>query len=70
MESVPLSLNPIAQATGIIHIAFSRLAERCRSHGRASSDDGFRISMAARTVTATTNAPSLDPDGNRIEITE
>lgn len=73
MESVPNSLNdPIAQATGIIHIAFSvgsrsgvdRLAERLR-------DDGFRIVDGPRqTGDGYYECAFLDPDGNRIEITE
>ena len=73
MESVPLSLNdPIAQATGIIHIAFSvgspsdvdRMAERLR-------DDGFRIlDGPRRTGDGYYECAFLDPDGNRIEITE
>jgi lactoylglutathione lyase len=73
MDSVPVSLNdPIAQATGIIHIAFSvgsrsdvdRLAERLRR-------DGFRILDGPRqTGDGYYECAFLDPDGNRIEITE
>jgi lactoylglutathione lyase len=72
MDSVPDSLNdPIAQATGIIHIAFSvgsrsgvdDLAERLRS-------DGFRILDGPRqTGDGYYECAFLDPDGNRIEIT-
>jgi lactoylglutathione lyase len=72
MDSVPDSLNdPIAQATGIIHVAFSvgsrsgvdHLAERLRS-------DGFRILDGPRqTGDGYYECAFLDPDGNRIEIT-
>jgi len=73
MESIPDSLNdPIAQATGIIHIAFSvgsrtdvdRMSERLR-------DDGFQILDGPRqTGDGYYECAFLDPDGNRIEITE
>lgn len=73
MESVPDSLNdPIAQATGIIHIAFSlgsrtevdRMTEWLRG-------DGFRILDGPRqTGDGYYECAFLDPDGNRIEITE
>ena len=73
MDSVPVSLNdPIAQATGIIHIAFSvgsrsdvdRMAERLRR-------DGFQILDGPRqTGDGYYECAFLDPDGNRIEITE
>ena len=72
-ESVPCSLNdPIAEATGIIHIAFSlgsqnavnRMAEQLR-------EDGFRIlDRPRRTGDGYYECAFLDPDGNRIEITE
>ncbi len=72
-ESVPCSLNdPIAEATGIIHIAFSlgsqnavnRMAEQLR-------EDGFRIlDGPRRTGDGYYECAFLDPDGNRIEITE
>jgi lactoylglutathione lyase len=73
MDSVPCSLNdPIAQATGITHIAFSvgsrsdvdRMAELLRR-------DGFRILDGPRqTGDGYYECAFLDPDGNRIEITE
>ncbi|HEY5953354.1 MAG TPA: VOC family protein [Terrimicrobiaceae bacterium] len=73
MDSVPVSLNdPIAQATGIIHIAFSLgsrsavddMTERLRH-------DGFRILDGPRqTGDGYYECAFLDPDGNRIEITE
>ena len=73
MESIPDSLNdPIAQSTGIIHIAFSlgsrsavdRMSERLR-------EDDFRILDGPRqTGDGYYECAFLDPDGNRIEITE
>ena len=73
MESIPNSLDdPIAQFTGIIHIAFSlgsrgavdRMAERLR-------ENGFRILDGPRqTGDGYYECAFLDPDGNRIEITE
>ena len=73
MESIPDSLNdPIAQSTGIIHIAFSlgsrnavdRMSEQLRG-------DGFRILDGPRqTGDGYYECAFLDPDGNRIEITE
>jgi lactoylglutathione lyase len=73
MDAIPNSLDdPIAQATGIIHIAFSlgsrgdvdRMAERLQS-------DGFRILDGPRqTGDGYYECAFLDPDGNRIEITE
>jgi lactoylglutathione lyase len=73
MDSVPVSLNdPIAQATGIIHIAFSlgsrsavdEMTERLRN-------DGFRILDGPRqTGDGYYECAFLDPDLNRIEITE
>ena len=73
MESIPDSLNdPIRQSTGIIHIAFSlgsrsavdRMSERLR-------EDGFRILDGPRqTGDGYYECAFLDPDGNRIEITE
>ncbi|MFZ0710411.1 MAG: VOC family protein [Terrimicrobiaceae bacterium] len=73
MESIPDSLDdPIAQSTGIIHIAFSlgsrsavdRMSEQLRG-------DGFRILDGPRqTGDGYYECAFLDPDGNRIEITE
>src|SRR3979411_2528016 len=73
MESIPDSLNdPIVQATGIVHIAFSlgsrtegdHMSERLRA-------DGFRILDGPRqTGDGYYECAFLDPDGNRIEITE
>lgn len=73
MKSIPDSLDdPIAQSTGIIHIAFSlgsraavdRMSERLR-------EDGFRILDGPRqTGDGYYECAFLDPDGNRIEITE
>ena len=73
MESIPNSLNdPIAQFLGIIHIAFSlgsreavdRLSEQLRK-------DGFKILDGPRqTGDGYYECAFLDPDGNRIEITE
>jgi lactoylglutathione lyase len=73
MDSVPISLNdPLAQATGIIHIAFSLgsrsavddMTERLRN-------DGFRILDGPRqTGDGYYECAFLDPDGNRVEITE
>ena len=73
MELIPDSLNdPIAQSTGIIHIAFSLgsrsavdlMSERLR-------EDGFRIVDGPRqTGDGYYECAFLDPDGNRIEITE
>ena len=73
MESIPVSLNdPIAQSTGIVHIAFSlgsrsavdRMSERLRK-------DGFRILDGPRqTGDGYYECAFLDLDGNRIEITE
>jgi lactoylglutathione lyase len=73
MESIPDSLNdPIAQFTGIIHLAFSlgsrsavdRMSEQLR-------EDGFRILDGPRqTGDGYYECAFLDPDGNRIEITE
>jgi lactoylglutathione lyase len=73
MDSVPISLNdPIAQATGLTHIAFSvgsrgdvdRMAERLRN-------DGFRVVDGPRqTGDGYYECAFLDPDGNRVEITE
>ena len=73
MESITDSLDdPIRQSTGIIHIAFSlgsrsavdRMSERLR-------EDGFRILDGPRqTGDGYYECAFLDPDGNRIEITE
>jgi lactoylglutathione lyase len=73
MESIPDSLDdPVRQSTGIIHIAFSlgsrsavdRMSERLR-------EDGFRIVDGPRqTGDGYYECAFLDPDGNRIEITE
>jgi lactoylglutathione lyase len=73
MESIPDSLNdPIAQFTGIIHLAFSlgsrsavdRMSEQLR-------EDGFRILDGPRqTGDGYYECAFLDPGGNRIEITE
>jgi lactoylglutathione lyase len=73
MESIPDSLNdPVAQSTGIIHIAFSlgsrnavdRMSEQLRG-------EGFRILDGPRqTGDGYYECAFLDPDGNRIEITE
>lgn len=73
MKSIPDSLDdPIAQSTGIIHIAFSlgsrgavdRMSERLR-------EDGFRILDGPRqTGDGYYECAFLDPDSNRIEITE
>jgi len=73
MESIPDSLNdPMRQFTGIIHIAFSlgsrsavdRISARLR-------EDGFRILDGPRqTGDGYYECAFLDPDGNRIEITE
>jgi lactoylglutathione lyase len=73
MESIPDSLDdPIRQSTGIIHLAFSlgsrsavdRMSERLR-------EDGFRILDGPRqTGDGYYECAFLDPDGNRIEITE
>ena len=73
MKSIPDSRDdPIAQSTGIIHIAFSlgsraavdRMSERLR-------EDGFRILDGPRqTGDGYYECAFLDPDGNRIEITE
>ena len=73
MEAIPDSLNdPISQATGIIHIAFSlgsrgavdRMSERLR-------EEGFRILDGPRqTGDGYYECAFLDPDDNRIEITE
>ena len=73
MKSIPDSLDdPIAQSTGIIHIAFSlgsraavdRMSERLR-------DGGFRILDGPRqTGDGYYECAFLDPDSNRIEITE
>jgi lactoylglutathione lyase len=72
-ESVPESQNdPLAEATGLAHLAFSlgsrgsvdRLAERLRR-------DGFRIVEGPRqTGDGYYECALLDPEGNRIEITE
>jgi lactoylglutathione lyase len=72
-ESVPESENdPLAEATGLTHFAFSlgsrggvdRLAERLRR-------DGFRIVDGPRqTGDGYYECAFLDPEGNRIEITE
>ena len=73
MESIPDSRNdPIAQSTGINHIAFALgarsavdlMSERLR-------EDGFRIlDGPRRTGDGYYECAFLDPDGNRIEITE
>ena len=73
MKSIPDSLDdPIRQSTGIIHIAFSlgsrsavdRMSERLR-------EDGYRIVDGPRqTGDGYYECAFLDPDGNRIEITE
>jgi lactoylglutathione lyase len=73
MESIPDSLDdPVRQSTGIIHIAFSlgsrsavdRMSERLR-------EEGFRIVDGPRqTGDGYYECAFLDPDGNRIEITE
>ena len=73
MESIPDSLDdPIRQSTGIIHIAFSlgsrsavdRMSERLR-------ENGYRIVDGPRqTGDGYYECAFLDPDGNRIEITE
>jgi lactoylglutathione lyase len=73
MESIPDSLNdPVAAATGITHIAFAlgsrvavdRMSERLRA-------DGFQILDGPRqTGDGYYECAFLDPDGNRIEITE
>jgi lactoylglutathione lyase len=73
MESIPDSLNdPIRQSTGIIHIAFSlgsRSAVDCMSE--RLREDGFRILDGPRqTGDGYYECAFLDPDGNRIEITE
>lgn len=73
MDSVPVSLNdPIAQATGIIHIAFS-LGSRSAVDDMTDRlrNDGFRILDGPRqTGDGYYECAFLDPDGNRIEITE
>ena len=73
MESIPDSLNdPIAQSTGIVHIAFSlgsrdavdRMTQRLR-------ENGVRILDGPRqTGDGYYECAFLDPHGNRIEITE
>jgi lactoylglutathione lyase len=72
-ESVPESQNdPLAEATGLTHFAFSlgsrgsvdRLAERLRR-------DGIRIVDGPRqTGDGYYECALLDPEGNKIEITE
>ena len=73
MESIPDSLNdPIAQFTGIIHIAFSLGSRDAvdRMTGRLR-ENGFRILDGPRqTGDGYYECAFLDPDGNRIEITE
>ena len=73
MDSVPVSLNdPIALATGIIHIAFSVGSRSAVDDmtGRLRSD-GFRILDGPRqTGDGYYECAFLDPDGNRVEITE
>ncbi len=73
MDSIPVSLNdPIAQATGIIHIAFS-LGSRSAVDDMTKRlrNDGFRILDGPRqTGDGYYECAFLDPDGNRIEITE
>ncbi|HEY5704086.1 MAG TPA: VOC family protein [Terrimicrobiaceae bacterium] len=73
MESIPDSLNdPIAQFTGIIHIAFSLGSRSAVDHtSEQLREDGFRILDGPRqTGDGYYECAFLDPDGNRIEITE
>jgi lactoylglutathione lyase len=73
MESIPDSLDdPIAQSTGIIHIAFSLGARRAVDQmSERLREDGFRILDGPRqTGDGYYECAFLDPDGNRLEITE
>jgi lactoylglutathione lyase len=73
MESIPDSLNdPVAQFTGIIHIAFALGSKSAVDRmSKPLRDDGFRMLDAPRqTGDGYYECTFLDPDGNRIEITE
>jgi lactoylglutathione lyase len=72
MASVPDSRNdPISQATGLIHLAFSLGSEAAVDELTARlAGDGYRVlDGPRRTGDGYYESAVLDPDGNRIELT-
>ena len=63
--------DPIAQATGLAHVAFSVGSEAAVDELAARlAADGFRVlDGPRRTGDGYYEAAMLDPDGNRIELT-
>jgi lactoylglutathione lyase len=72
MASIPASRNdPIAQATGLAHLAFALGSEAAVDELAARlAADGYRVvDGPRRTGDGYYEAAVLDPDGNRIELT-
>ncbi len=72
MPGIPETLNdPLAQFTGLIHIAISVGSKEAVDELTARFDrDGFRVvSAPRRTGDGYYESVVLDPDGNRMEIT-
>ena len=73
MDGIPDSLNsPTSQAIGIIHIAFSVGSQnRVNELTQRLKTDGFQILDGPRyTGDGCYESVVLDPEGNRLEITE
>lgn len=72
MASIPDSRDdPIAQATGLIHLAFALGSEAAVDElTRRLAGDGYRVlDGPRRTGDGYYESAVLDPDGNRIELT-
>ena len=72
MASIPDSRDdPIAQATGLIHLAFAVGSETAVNElTRRLAADGYRVlDGPRRTGDGYYESAVLDPDGNRIELT-
>jgi lactoylglutathione lyase len=72
MASIPDSRDdPIAQATGLIHLAFALGSEAAVDElTRRLAADGYRVlDGPRRTGDGYYESAVLDPDGNRIELT-
>ena len=72
MASIPASRDdPIAQATGLAHLAFALGSEAAVDElaARLAADDYRVVDGPRRTGDGYYEAAVLDPDGNRIELT-